>query len=70
MKKKNVFVTGGGGFIGSHLVEKLVNLGHNVKTLVPYTVDNSWGWIDTFSKEIKKNSGYNRRCLRWKFDDQ
>ena len=71
MKKKNVFVTGGGGFIGSHLVEKLVKLGHNVKTLVPYTVDNSWGWIDTFPKEIKKkNSGYNRRCLRWKFDDQ
>ena len=54
MKKKNVFVTGGGGFIGSHLVEKLVKLGHNVKTLVPYTVDNSWGWIDTFPKEIKK----------------
>ena len=34
--KKNIFVTGGGGFIGSHLLEKLVTLGHKVKTIVPY----------------------------------
>jgi len=53
--KKNIFVTGGGGFIGSHLVEKLVTLGHKVKTIVPYNIDNSWGWIDSFPKSIKKN---------------
>ena len=53
--KKNILVTGGGGFIGSHLVEKLVTQGHNVKTIVPYSVDNSWGWIDSFSKKIKDN---------------
>ena len=29
-KKKNILVTGGAGFIGSHLCKKLVNLGHNV----------------------------------------
>ena len=27
---KNIVVTGGAGFIGSHLVEKLVSLGSNV----------------------------------------
>ena len=53
--KKKIFVTGGGGFIGSHLVEKLVTLGHKVKTIVPYNIDNSWGWIDHFPNEIKKN---------------
>jgi len=52
---KKIFVTGGGGFIGSHLLEKLVKLGYDVKTLVPYNIDNSWGWIDTFEKNIKKS---------------
>jgi len=53
--KKNVFITGGAGFIGSHLIEKLVKLNFNVKALVPYNVDNSWGWIDTFDKKILNN---------------
>ena len=53
--KKKILVTGGGGFIGSHLIEKLVKLGHQVKTIIPYNIDNSWGWIDTFEQNIKKN---------------
>ena len=28
--KKNVLVTGSAGFLGSHLSEKLSNMGHNV----------------------------------------
>lgn len=52
---KKILVTGADGFIGSHLVERLVELGYNVKAFVYYNSFNSWGWIDTFNKEIKDN---------------
>ena len=48
-----VFVTGASGFIGSHLVEKLVKIGHKVKALVPYNIENSSGWIDSFDKRLR-----------------
>lgn len=50
---KKVFVTGASGFIGSHLVERLVSSGYRVKALVPYNIDNTWGWLDTFPSKIK-----------------
>ena len=53
--KKKILVTGGGGFIGSHLVEALVKKGHKVKALVEYNTDNTWGWIDSFDPIIKKS---------------
>ncbi|MBN8696423.1 MAG: SDR family oxidoreductase [Bacteroidetes bacterium] len=48
---KTVLVTGADGFIGSHLVEKLVDEGFKVKAFVYYNSFNSWGWLDTFPKE-------------------
>jgi NAD dependent epimerase/dehydratase len=43
---RRVLVTGAGGFIGSHLVERLVDLGANVRALVEYNSLGSWGWLD------------------------
>ena len=39
-------VTGGGGFIGSHLTEKLIELGASVRALVHYNALGTWGWLD------------------------
>ena len=50
---QKVLVTGSDGFIGSHLTEKLVKQGYDVKAFVFYNSFNSYGWIDTFPEEIK-----------------
>jgi dTDP-glucose 4,6-dehydratase len=49
---KKLVITGASGFIGSHLVEKLINQGYNVKAFVHYNSFNSWGWLDTFKKDV------------------
>ncbi len=54
IKNKKVLVTGADGFIGSHLVEKLVSTGCEVKALVFYNSFNSWGWLDTLPEEVIK----------------
>lgn len=53
LKGKKVLITGSEGFIGSHLTERLVELGANVTALVQYNSFNNWGWIDTLDKKIK-----------------
>lgn len=40
---KTVLVTGAGGFIGSHLVGRLVDLGATVRAFVHYNKRNDWG---------------------------
>jgi len=48
-----VLVTGADGFIGSHLVERLVQQGYKVRAFVQYNSFNSWGWLDQCPPEIK-----------------
>jgi NAD dependent epimerase/dehydratase len=50
-----VFVTGAGGFIGSHLVEALVNTGAHVRALVRYTSRGSWGHLEQLAPDIRNS---------------
>lgn len=43
---KRVLVTGAGGFVGSHLTERLVELGASTRALVHYNALDTWGWLD------------------------
>lgn len=48
-----VLVTGADGFIGSHLVEALVEKGYDVRAFVLYNSFNSWGWLDHAPRQIR-----------------
>lgn len=48
-------VTGACGFIGSHLVERLVEKGARVKAFVYYNSFGHWGWLDSLPKEKLKH---------------
>lgn len=51
LSEEKILVTGADGFIGSHLVETLIDRGFKVKAFVYYNSFNNWGWIDTFPAE-------------------
>ncbi len=44
-----VLVTGADGFIGSHLVEGLLQKGATVRALAQYNSFNNWGWLEGLS---------------------
>ena len=53
LRSKKVLVTGSEGFIGSHLVERLVEMGADVTAFVLYNSFNNWGWLDSLAPEVK-----------------
>lgn len=56
---KKVLVTGADGFIGSHLVEHLVQKGYSVRALSQYNSFNNWGWLEDLNclKDIEVVTG-------------
>ncbi len=56
---KKVLVTGADGFIGSHLVERLIGTGAHVKAFCYYNSFNSRGWLEDI--QLEKQNAY--ECL-------
>ena len=52
LKLKKILVTGADGFIGSHMVERLVLNDFTVKALTQYNSFNSWGWLENLPSQI------------------
>ena len=46
MTKNKILVTGAAGFIGSHLTEKLLNLGYHVVAFDRYNSSNDFFWLN------------------------
>lgn len=57
--KKRVLITGAGGFIGSHLTERMVELGAATRAFVHYNAQASWGWLNEspYKKDIEAVAG-------------
>lgn len=51
IKGKTVVVTGADGFIGSHVTQRLIAEGANVKALCVYNSNGSYGWLDDLSPD-------------------
>ncbi|UCB56982.1 MAG: SDR family NAD(P)-dependent oxidoreductase [Candidatus Omnitrophota bacterium] len=51
LKGKKILITGSEGFIGSHLVERLLQEDCEIRAFVYYNFSNSWGWLDSLHRD-------------------
>ncbi|MDP5227249.1 MULTISPECIES: SDR family NAD(P)-dependent oxidoreductase [Arthrobacter] len=51
IKGKTVVVTGADGFIGSHVTQRLIAEGANVRALCVYNSNGSYGWLDDLTPD-------------------
>jgi dTDP-glucose 4,6-dehydratase len=61
---KTALVTGAGGFIGSHLTERLVRDGHSVRALVRYNGRDDRGHLDRLPPAIRREVEVHRGDLK------
>ena len=55
LKNKKVFVTGAGGFIGSHLCSRLVQEGAKVTAMLHYNSRSDWSNLEFLDSELLKS---------------
>src|SRR6516225_1839487 len=61
---KAVLITGAGGFIGSHLTERLVRDGHQVRALVRYNGRDDRGHLDRLERDVQASIEVHRGDLK------
>ena len=61
---KKVLVTGAGGFIGSHLTERLVREGYDVRAMVRYNGRDDRGHLDSLDRDIQEAIEVHRADLK------
>jgi NAD dependent epimerase/dehydratase len=52
---RSVLVTGAAGFIGSHVVERLVRDGARVRAFVRYNSRNDYGWLEASDVDVERD---------------